>query len=76
MGIMRIGVIEEIYVESVERKTLTTEECEKNKTNQCTNCGGNHLVYARVCKRWKKEEEILTVRYIKKHLFPRSMKES
>ena len=36
-------------------------ECEF--PNKCTNCGGDHPVYARSCDIWRREKEILTVNY-------------
>ena len=31
--------------------------------NKCTNCGGHHPVYARSCNIWRREKEILAVKY-------------
>ena len=30
---------------------------------KCTNCGGDHPVYARSCHIWRREKEILAVKY-------------
>ena len=37
------------------------EEC-KN-THRCANCGGNHPVYSEKCEKWKREREILSMKY-------------
>ena len=30
---------------------------------KCTNCGSDHLVYARSCESWRQEKEVLTVKH-------------
>ena len=49
------------------------EEC-KN-THRCTNCSGDHPVYAKNVRKWKREREILSIKYTK-NIFPRSTKDS
>ena len=41
----------------------STEECKK--TLRCANCGGDHPVYVKTCEKWKREKEILSVKYTK-----------
>lgn len=41
----------------------TTDQC--REVCKCANCGGDHPVYARVCEKWKKEKEILTLKHTK-----------
>ena len=40
-----------------------------NETAKCANCNGNHPVSSRDCPSWKKEKEILTVKYKRSLLF-------
>ena len=63
---MRIGVTEKVYVESVARKILTTlQKNAKNPTNVQTVVETTWYMQEFV-RRWKKEKEILTIKYIKK----------
>ena len=49
------------------------DEC-KN-THRCANCGGDHPAYSKTCEKWKREREILSIKYTK-NIFPRSTKDS
>ena len=48
------------------------EEC-KN-THRCANCGGDHTVYSKTCKKWKREREILSIKYTKNLSFLEAQK--
>lgn len=37
--------------------------------NEKRNCGGDHPVYSRWCVTWRKEKEILAIRYARKLSF-------
>ena len=39
----------------------TTKECKR--TYRCANCGEDHPVYAETCEKWKREKEIMSVKY-------------
>ena len=45
-------------------------------THICANCGENHQVYSKTCKKWKREREILSIKLYQKHIFPRSTNDS
>ena len=40
-----------------------SDVCNCNETAKCANCNGNHPVSSRNCPSWKKEKEILSVKY-------------
>ena len=56
MDITKTNKMERVLVENVENRTPTT--LQRN-----ANCGGNQLVYAKTCKKWKREKKILSVKY-------------
>ena len=45
-----------------------------NETAKCANCNGNHPVSSRDCPSWKKEKEILTVKYKRSITFYKARK--
>ena len=49
-----------------------SRNCVKNA--QCANCGDNHPAYAKVCQKWKKEKEIMTVKHTRNIPYPDARK--
>ncbi|MCG8115590.1 MAG: hypothetical protein N0E45_09510 [Candidatus Thiodiazotropha endolucinida] len=55
-----------------EKHVNNHQNCENEA--KCVNCGGKHPVFSRECSAWKKEKEILTVKYQKSITFPEARK--
>ena len=43
-------------------------------TVKCANCGGDHMATSRTCRVWKREKEIVTIKYRESLLFPETRK--
>ena len=50
----------------------TANECRLDC--RCANCGEDHPAYARACKTWKKEKEIMAIKHTKNISFPEARK--
>lgn len=50
----------------------STKECKNN--SKCANCGEDHPAYSRTCQKWKKEKEIMTVKYTRNLPYPEARK--
>lgn len=68
---MRMDAMVKHYVVNVDKRTQITPQMNAEK---CANCDEEHPVYARVCKIWKKEKEIMTVRHTKSISFSKAGK--